>query len=263
MTTNRKRSALLGTIVTAIVALTLAGCASDNERAQGTKRGAAGGALVGLTLGALTGDASLAAAGAVAGGVVGGAAGSWQDYENDRTDYRVETLADAISSKNSGGAGEAPASWQDVDSFVGNWRVTMWGLDGSGKRVDATASARSTLDTTQSVTFRFSDFQSEGVSETMSGSTTLQFQADRGFELLSQFSNSAEGNRYVGHFDNQAGKYIFFYAGSNQSTFSGVQRTDYRLEMQMIGGDVIVLETWAAIGGEDKRIQSYRLTRSG
>jgi uncharacterized protein YcfJ len=257
------RSAVFGSIVCGLMTVTLAGCASENERAEGTRRGAAGGALVGLTLGALTGDASLAAAGAVAGGVVGGAAGSWQDYENDRTDYRVETLADAIGGKNSGGEGEAPAGWQEIDSFVGAWRVTMWGLDGTGTRVDANANARSTLDTTQSVTFRFSDFEAGGISETVSGSTTLRFQTDRGFELLSQFSNSAEGNRYVGHFDNQSGKYVFFYAGSNQSTFSGVQRTDYRLEMQMIGGDVIVLETWATIGGEDKRIQSYRLTRTG
>ncbi len=263
MTTNHYRSAVFGSMVFGLITFALAGCAGENERNEGARRGAAGGALIGLTLGALTGDASLAAAGAVAGGVTGGVAGSWQDYENDRKDYRADTLAGAIATKNSGGEGEAPAGWQDVDSFVGSWQVTMWALDDTGTRVDASANARSTLDTTHSVTFQFSDFQAEGISDTVSGSTTLRFQADRGFELLTQFTNSPEGNRYVGNYDNQVGKYVFFYAGSNQQTFSGVQRTDYRLEMQMIGGDVIVFETWATVGGEEKRIQSYRLTRAG
>lgn len=263
MKSNIYRSAVCTTILSGLIAISLAGCAAENERNEGARRGAAGGALIGLTLGALTGDAKLAAAGAVAGGVTGGVAGSWQDYDNDRQDYRVETLAGAIASKNSGGEGEAPSSWQEIDSFVGGWQVTMWGLDENGARVDAKAQARSTLDTTQSVTFQFSDFQAEGISEVVSGSTTLRFEADRGFELLSQFSSSPDGNRYVGHFDNQAGKYVFFYAGSNQDTFSGVQRTDYRLEMKMIGRDVIIIETWATVGNEEKRIQSYRLTRTG
>ena len=79
--------------------------------------------------------------------------------------------------------------------------------------------------------------------------------------MINHFSTSAEGNRYVGHYDNDRGKYKFFFAGSDSETFSGVKRTDYRLEMQMVGQDVIVLETWAPVGTEEKRIQSYRLNR--
>ena len=81
--------------------------------------------------------------------------------------------------------------------------------------------------------------------------------------MVNQVSINAEGNRYVGHYDNSANKYVFLYAGSNQETFSGVKRADYRIEMRMVGGDVITLETWGTVGTEDKRIQSYRLTRSG
>jgi hypothetical protein len=257
------QSKVFGIVILVLITIAFGGCASGNERSEGAKGGALGGALVGLTLGALTGDAELAAAGAIAGGVAGGMAGSWNDYENDREDYRAETLAKAIAGTNSGGEGEAPVSWQEIDSFVGSWQVSMWGLDDAGERVDASAQAHSTLDTTQSVTFRYSDFRVEGVAEDVSGSTMLRFQPDRGFELITQFSDSPEGNRYVGHYDNQTGKYVFFYAGSNQHTFSGVQRTDYRMEMQMMGGDVIVLETWATVGSEEKRIQSYRLTRTG
>ena len=80
---------------------------------------------------------------------------------------------------------------------------------------------------------------------------------------VNSFSSSAEGNRFVGHFDNAENKYVFFYAGSDQETFTGAKRTDYRLEMKMVGADVIVLETWAAVGGDDKRLQSYRIARSG
>ena len=248
-------------VILALGMVVLAGCQSQSERNQGARYGAAGGALVGLTMGALAGEGKYAAGGAVAGAVVGGAAGAWADYQNDRQDYRAETIAGAIAETGNGGEGEAPVGWHDIDAFVGEWRVTMWFLDAQGQRVDATAKANSTLDTTNSVTFRFSDFNSDGFSEPVTGQTTLRFESDRGFEMTNSFSTSPEGNRYVGHFDNQANKYKFFFAGSNSTTYSGVKRTDYRLEMQMVGQDVIVIETWAAVGSEEKRIQSYRLNR--
>lgn len=236
--------------------------ASADDHNEGKKRGRRSGALVGLTLGALTGDAKLAAAGAIAGGVTGGAAGNMQDYQNDRDDYRAETMAAAIASKDSGGQGEAPSGWDTIDNFVGNWKLSVWGLDVDGERHDASAAAVSSLNTTTSVSFRYSGFQSESIADDVSGTTTLSFSADRGFELVNALSTAEGGNRYVGHYDNAAGKYHFYYAGSNLDTFSGIQRTDYRIDMQMIGADVIVIETWATVGAEDKRIQSYRFTRS-
>lgn len=249
-------------IVLLVLLISVAGCASDGGMSEGTRRGVATGALVGLTMGALTGDGGYAVAGAAAGAVAGGAAGSWADYTQDRQDYRAETLAGAIASKDAGGQGEAPAGWNDIDAFIGSWRVSMWSLDSNGNRVDGEASATSSLNTTQSVTFQFKDFRAGEYTYQDLGSSTLSFAADKGFELLNQFVTDPQGNRYVGHFDNSAGRYKFYYAGSNQSTFSGIQRGDYRLEMQMIGRDVILFETWATVGSEERRIQSYRLTRT-
>jgi hypothetical protein len=243
--------------------LVMAGHADQQPENEGRKRGARGGALIGLTMGALTGDAGLAVAGAAAGAVAGGVAGSWKDYEQDREDYRAETMAGAIATKGGGGDGEAPDGWHDIDAFIGQWSVTVWLLDPEGNRIDATAEAVSSLDTTQSVTFRFSNFQSEDFEEPVTGSSTMRFERDRGFELLNDFSVATEGNRYVGHFDNAAGKYEFFYAGSNQATYTGFKRTDYRLEMRMIGRDVIVWETFLSDGGTERKIQSYRLARKG
>ena len=81
--------------------------------------------------------------------------------------------------------------------------------------------------------------------------------------MINTFSTSPQGNRYVGHFDNPQGKYHFFYAGSDQETYSGIKRADYRVEMQLIGRDIILIETWAMVGSEEKRIQSYRIVRLG
>lgn len=249
-------------LLLAVLSITVCGCASDGGMSEGTKRGVATGALVGLTMGALTGDGGYAVAGAAAGAVAGGAAGSWADYTQDRQDYRAETLAGAIASKESGGQGEAPTGWNDIDAFVGRWQVTMWAVDSGGNRIDGEASATSSLNTTQSVTFQFKNFKAGTYSYSDLGTSTLSFAPDRGFELLNQFATDLQGNRYVGHFDNSANRYKFYFAGSNQSTFSGIQRADYRLEMQMIGRDVILFETWATVGSEEKRIQSYRLTRT-
>lgn len=254
-------------IVTFSVALTLA-IATIGESAlgadsdEGKKRGRRSGALLGLTLGALTGDAKLAAAGAVAGGAAGGAAGTMRDYDNDRDDYRSETLAAAIATKDTGGQGEAPDGWHSIDAFVGKWKVSMWALDSDGNRIDGSADSASSLDSTTSVTFHHSNFVANDFEEDITGDTTFSFHSDRGFEMINSFTLSDEGNRYVGHYDNNAGKYQFFYAGSDQDTFSGIQRTDYRVVMQMIGDAVIVIETWVTVGTEDQRIQSYRFTRT-
>ena len=249
----------------ALILLTQTVHSQEGQRKnEGARRGALGGALVGLTMGALSGDAGLAAAGAVAGGVTGGVAGWNRDYEEDREDYRAETLAGAIAGKQDGGQGEAPPQWSDIDAFVGTWRVQMWGLDLDGNRIDATAAAQSSLNTTKSVTFRFTDFATESgdLAEAEFGTSTLDFEPDRGFELLNDFVTSPQGNRYVGHFDNAANRYKFYFAGSDQETFSGIKRGDYRLEMQLIGRDVILLETRAMVGTEEKLIQSYRMTRT-
>jgi len=262
MILKMNRPAVQAALALLLSGLLAAGHAQDSQKEnEGRKRGARGGALIGLTMGALTGDAGLAAAGAVAGGVAGGVAGSWRDYEEDRSDYRAETMAGAIAGKDNGGDGEAPEGWHDIDAFVGQWTVNLWLLDTQGNRIDATADAVSTLDSTKSVTFRFSNFLSDGFAEPVTGSTTLRFEKDRGFELLNAFSIAPEGNRYVGHYDNAGGKYEFFYAGSYQSTYTGFKRADYRLEMRMVGGDVIVFDTFVADGSGEKKIQSYRVTR--
>lgn len=252
---------LLGLLLFVFVLTTTLGCAGGEVQSEGARKGAAAGALVGLTMGALTGDAELAVKGAVAGGVTGGASGYMADYQADRQDYRTETLAAAIASRDSGGQGEAPAGWSEIDSFIGSWRVTMWGLDSSGKRVEGTSEANSSLDSTSSVTFRFLNLEFYAMKEPNFGQTTLRFQPDRGFEMINEFISSPSGNRYVGHFDNASGKYIFFYAGSNDETYTGVKRSDYRLEMRMVGGDVIVLETLGPVDGKEKILHSYRMVR--
>ena len=256
------RPAVQAALALLLSGLMAIGHAQDSQKEnEGRKRGARGGALLGLTMGALTGDVGMAAAGAAAGAVAGGVAGSWRDYEEDRADYRAETMAGAIAGKESGGDGEAPQGWHDIDAFIWQWTVNLWLLDTQGNRVDATADAVSTLDSTKSVTFRFSNFQSAAFEEPVTGSSTLRFEKDRGFELLNAFSIAPEGNRYVGHFDNAANKYQFLYPGPNQSTYTGFKRRDYRLEMKMIGGDVIVFDTFVADGSGEKKIQSYRVTR--
>ena len=249
-------------LATTLIVFCLSTAFAQSGSNEGRKRGARGGALLGLTMGVVAGDAGWAVKGAAVGAVAGGVAGNMQDYENDREDYRTDTLAGAIASNNSGGGGEAPQGWNDIDAFVGTWQVNAWVLDEDGDRHDFQGTATSSLDTTQSVTFRYSNFD-DLLEEGISGSTTLSFSPDRGFEMINQFSTEPDGNRYVGNFNNGENKFIFFYAGSNQETFSGIQRSDYRLEMQMVGRDVIVIETMASIGSEELRIQSYRFTRTG
>ena len=146
-------------IVAALSALLVLGCAETSERNKGVRYGAAGGALVGLTMGALTGDGKYAAAGLAAGAVAGAAAGAYDDYRNDRQDYRAETIAGAIAQRDKGGDGEAPKGWDEIDAFIGKWNVSMWFINDKNERIDANAKAVSSLDSTKSITFKFSERQ--------------------------------------------------------------------------------------------------------
>ncbi len=257
----------------------LTACAGTERRAErragmdATGQGAVGGAVLGATAGILLGDAGLAAKGAAMGAVSGGVSGAAIDYRNDVNDRRQEyqnaqenernaTMAAAVASINTDGTSNAPAGWRDIDAFVGEWGVSGTSVIASGGTTDFTGVASSRLDSTQSVTFRISDVKT-GSGNSLSGAAyiTLDYKVEEGFRLSTRADGDDEANRFVGYYDNDSKRYVFFYAGGSGDNFTGISREDFQIHVRMIGKNVISAETVVSDGLNTRKIQTYKLTR--
>ena len=254
------------TVKTQTVLLTLAvllplSCQTDGDT-RGAKRGAAGGALVGLTMGALTGDASLAAKGAVAGGVAGGVAGSMSDLESDRNTERTQITADAIAGRTGEPAPTTlsrPESWDRLNDMTGKWRCAMWGLLPDGSKVSAKATITGTLQSTHSVKLAIDSFESDAGS--LSGSATLAYNKDSGYELTSNLTDDGSSQRWIGELLAGSERYSFYYVGTKDTGIVGTAVSDHRMELRFLGKDVFVLETYEPAANGEAQVQSYRFTR--
>ncbi len=257
----------------------LTACGGTDRRAErranmdAAGQGAIGGALIGATAGILLGDAELAAKGAAMGAVSGGVSGAAVDYRNDVLDRRQEyqnaqenernaTMAAAIAATNSDGTSNAPAGWRDIDAFVGEWSVTGTSVIATGGTTDFAAVATSRLDSTQAVSFRISDVVT-GAGDSLPGSAyiTLDYQVDEGFRLFTRADENEEANRFVGYYDNDSKRYVYFYAGGSEDNFTGISREDFQVHIRMVGTDVITAETVVSDGLQTRKIQVYKLTR--
>ncbi len=270
------KTAFLVFVISSLVA-----CGGADRRAErranmdATGTGAIGGAVIGATSGILLGDAGLAFKGAAMGAVAGGVSGAAVDYRNDVIDRRMEyqnaqesernaTMAAAVASINSDGTSNAPVGWRDIDAFVGNWVVTGTSVVESGGTTDFSAVATSSLDSTQSVTFVISDLET-GLGDALPGTAyiTLDYDVEVGFRLSTRADDGDEANLFVGYYDNDSKRYVYFYAGSAGSgdNFTGISREDFQIHVRMMGKNVISAETVINDGLQTRKIQAYKLTR--
>jgi hypothetical protein len=252
-------------LASALVLPSIGGANNPDDPNAATKRGAAGGALVGLTMGALAGDASLAAKGAAMGAVAGGVSGSMVDLENSRDNARTDTMADAVAGINTGGGAPVaaeparPQTWDRLNQMVGTFRADIWGLDEEGNRVSATARVTGSLQTTSSVRLNIDEFDAAGIDGTdeITGSSTLSYDPDGGYEMLNDVSTLVANARWVGERLTGEERYSFFYAGSSGNEVL----VDRRIELRFIGQDVFILETRVPDGSGEKTVQQFRFTR--
>ncbi len=270
---------IAATLSLLLIASIVTACGGAERRADrranmdATGQGAIGGALIGATAGILLGDAELAVKGAAMGAVSGGVSGAAVDYRNDVMDRRQEyqnaqenernaTMAAAIASINSDGTSNAPAGWRDIDAFIGEWNVAGTSVIANGGTTDFSAVATSRLDSTQSVTFMISDV-STGLGDSVPGAAyiTLDYEVDEGFRVLTRADGEDEANRFVGYYDNDSKRYVFFYAGGSGDNFTGISREDFQIHIRMVGKNVINAETVVSDGLQTRKIQVYKLTR--
>ncbi len=264
---------LLKTSIAAVLSATLlTGCVNpdQNDPNAATKQGAIGGALLGLTMGALTGDAELAAKGAIAGGVAGGVSGSMVDLDNNRDNQRHSSRDDAIAkignSQQQQGVNAAPTptqpqAWADLDKFTGNWQVAIWSST-TGETINAKADARGSLTKTTAAQVAINNLQVNGSANSLAMTAEFSFTPSTGYILAVKNNVDNTTAQFVGEYQAANNRYNFYPESTDVSVIKGVDASQVRLELGFAGNNVWMVDTWAAVDGQDVKVQSYRFTRS-
>ncbi|WP_394204456.1 glycine zipper domain-containing protein [Shewanella waksmanii] len=262
-------TAIKTVLLTASLTLTLAGCASTDDNSsgehRGLKTGAAGGALVGLALGAAAGDASLAAKGAMVGAATGAAAGAAADYQNDREDYRNENAnkninINGLPANASTQQASTNATWSELDHFSGQWRVNIWATDKNGERIEASGIAKGSLAKTTAAQLHIDNLQVEGTEQQINGQVQLSYTPQAGYNLNTSFNNNPDMH-FAGEFNQATARYQYYPVSVAGKTLNGDARENMRIELRFAGTDVILVDTYSQVKGQDVQIQSYRFTR--
>lgn len=239
----------------------LVGCVTPGEDDPNalTKQGAAGGALLGLTLGALTGDAELAVQGAVAGGVAGGVAGASADIQNNRESMRSNSRDDAIAQIGSNNSQtqqtQSPQNWDKLDHFVGDWNVNIQTHSQDMANVAPLSASGSLAKTTQAdVTVQ--NEQGVDLTAEFSYTTTDGYQ-------LSLVNNAKDvAVSFAGESQANSNRYNFYPTNTSDVIYQDINSADIHVELGFAGPNVWLLESYAYIDGEQKKLQTFRFTRS-
>ncbi len=241
----------------------VAGCANmQGDENEGARKGALTGAALGLAMGAITGDASLALKAAAVGGVAGAGAGTMADYENKQKNKRTETIAGGLAGNNNNAAQSQPENWPELEAMAGKWKVAIWAYNANGEKITATAEAYGQLQSFKQLTMSLENIDSTALAAPIRGQSVLSYSPDSGYEIRSSYSSDKQIQRYVGEKPKDQDGYHFYYAGSDENNAMGDKRSESRIELRLIGKDVIIIDTWQQADKQEAKVQSYRFTRA-
>ncbi len=250
-----------------LITFLVSACATEGgqEAAKGAKWGAVGGAALGLALGAITGDKQMMLAGAATGAVAGGATGAMYEYDQHRDDKRNLMLANAIGGSNISGSKSAAgaAMANPLEGFIGEWKVSAWGLMPDGKKVTATGKGKGILTAKNTAKINYFDIRPVGYEKPLSGHAIINFDEKEGLTLSTYGADNEIDARFVGEFIAEQKKFVFYLTNSrSNSTVTGILKSDVRIEVRISGANLWIVNTYTLLKGQDTQIQSYRFSKS-
>ena len=234
----------------------------DDDQVRAGVAGAGVGAVAGLALGAIAGDAAM---GAKLGAVAGGTSGVAYEYDSRRADRRNKELTTAIAANQQGavpqGETVAQTGTRHLDDFLGEWNISAWAMKGDGTKLNGTGKAKVVMDTKESARFTITDIKAEGSDQTFDGSALLGYSEKNGFTLENSSSAYTEARKYVGEYLPEKNAYNFYPTDASSNTgATGITRSNIRLEVRA-SGNMITINTYSMIDGQEIQIQSYRFTK--
>ncbi|MGF1719520.1 hypothetical protein L4D20_05650 [Vibrio kyushuensis] len=253
------KTLLKTSLIAALSLPLLTGCVTpgEDDPNAATKQGAAGGALLGLTLGALTGEPELAVKGAIAGGVAGGVAGSAADMQNNRENIRHDSRDEAIANIAAGNGNQGTTqnqNWDELNNFVGDWNVAVRNHVTEAQAFAPISATGKLVKTTQADVALTND---EGVDLI----AQFSYSQEQGYQF--DFTNNAKQVtvNFAGEFQPQANRYQFYPTNVNDVIYEGVETGDIRIELGFAGTNVWIIDTYAYIDGNEKKVQTFRFNK--
>jgi|GEM_PF-1988074 len=264
-----------GVLCVGLTVLLLFGIAFGQDEKRRIRRGAglgaAGGAALGLALGAVAGEPG---AGAAVGAAAGAAGMAMYEYDQKREDQRTQMIAEGLAGKGQGDTQEAAAGnpkpgetvgdagRRHFENFQGDWNLSIWALDAEGKKVTASGKAKGSMSGKDSVRIDYSDLQTPGYDQTVTGSSVLGYASGKGFTLENKFSTYPDPRTYVGEYLQAKNAYNFYPSQTaDGKTVTGVIRSNVRIEFRVSGNNLMVAETYSTLDGRETKIQEYRFTK--
>jgi len=254
-----------------LMAAALVDVADSQEKkriGRGAGFGAAGGAAVGLALGAVAGNPG---AGAAVGAATEAATMAAYEYDQKRQDERIQMIADGLAGRGQGDAQGGTASGETIgdagrrhfQDFQGDWKLSIWALDAEGKKITASGTAKGSKSGQDGVRIDYSNLQSPGYGQTVTGTSALGYASGKGFTLENRFSTIPQARTYVGEYLPDKNAYNFYPSQTaDGKTATGVIRSNVRIEVRVSGSNLFVAETYSVVDGKETKIQEYRFTRS-
>jgi len=190
----------------------LAGCASSPRSSKGAGTGAAIGAGVGLLVGLLSGKADVAAKAIAVGAAAGAVQGGYEGWRQDQDDERTRQITQAIrESSDQQAALDADARQREnLTRFLGVWRMSGWFQKPGESRINVTAQVNGNTQMRYFVELAYIDLQAQGITEQVWGTSTLGYDPDSGFELITRFSTLPDPLEIGGgNFDSSSRKFTF------------------------------------------------------
>ena len=254
------------TSLASVLGLTLlTGCVNpgEDDANAATKQGAAGGALLGLTLGALTGDAELAVKGAVAGGVAGGVAGAGNDIRNNRENIRHDSRNQSLSQNGNtdGSSAAAPSqTWEQLNTFTGDWDVTIW--SGVAEQpVTAAAKASGSLLKTTEARIQIGELAINNDKQPLKLTADFAYTPETGYTLTVNDNLNNVPVVFAGEFQQAMNRYNYYPASAEANVFKGIDASTIRLELGFAGQNVWLIDTYALVNGKEEKSRLTALPR--
>lgn len=192
MNNIRRSIAKTSTAVLVGLAITvlMAGCASSPRSSKGAGTGAAVGAGVGLLIGLLSGKADVAAKAVAVGAAAGAVQGGYEGWRQDQDDERTRQLTQAIreTSAKQAALDTDARQRENLTRFLGVWKMSGWLQNPGQGRINVSAQVNGNMHMRYFVELAYIDLKADGLSEQVWGTSTLGYDADSGFEIVTRFS---------------------------------------------------------------------------
>ncbi len=139
----------------------------------------------------------------------------------------------------------------------------MWSLASDDSKVEGKGTAVGAAVGEHGTQILITKFEAASFPQATGGGRILiDYVAQKGFTLESDFRHSDEALKFLGEYQSDSDTYVFYLFGRGPShSATGALLSSVRVDVRVMGEQSWVADTYSSIDGESIHVQSYRFTR--